>query len=436
MDPGSITGIGLAIVPLAVQSIKSLKDTVIRYKGRDKTLARLHHVLEDLDNILEVLERTVDSEASTRALLEGPVSRCNILCRDFETAMQAFGGKSRMGFRDWAKMEFMAGDINEFMDRLAGYKATISVGLGIIVMQTSKVSHEVLEEYNETIQDTMYSLNVNLQRLDEKMELLVRESKSISASNTGTDLRDERAVTEQCLRICQDARSYIDSLADREESLKDQPLSESESVADGEGLFEAQLLIRRTLNESRDNLAQTIGRLQERLDSMAISGTPKSDLGYLQLEGDLKTSKQCLELCKTASEQVANQKVYTVGEMIADGDSDQVVITTLADLFNVKKASSTNRSAQWIGSLSDDTARQVSKDRYSSRFGAVAAVEAGDGISTMPSTSNTREVNSSLAGRPGKTGQPVASEAVHRRPSANEIRKRAMEDGDEKEKRR
>ncbi|KAF5701558.1 hypothetical protein FMUND_13836 [Fusarium mundagurra] len=415
MDPGSITGIGLAIVPLAVQSIKSLKDTVTRYKGRDKTLARLHHVLEDLDNILEVLERTVDSEASTRALLEGPVSRCNILCRDFETAMQAFGGTSRMGFRDWAKMEFMTGDINEFMDR-----------------QTSKVSHEVLEEYNETIQDTIYSLNVNLQRLDEKMELLVQESKSISASNTGTDLRDERAVTEQCLRICQDARSYIDSLADREESLKDQPLSES--VADSEAPFEAQLLIRRTLNESRDNLAQTIGRLQERLDSMATSGTPKSDLGYLQLEGDLKTSKQCLELCKTASEQVATQKVYTVGEMIADGDSDQVVITTLADLFNVKKASSTNRSAQWIGSLSDDTARQVSKDRYSSRFGAVAADGAGDGISTMPSTSNTREVNSSLARRPGKTGQPVAPEAVHRRPFPNEIRKRATEDGDEKEK--
>ncbi|KAF5542797.1 hypothetical protein FMEXI_7319 [Fusarium mexicanum] len=417
MDPGSITGIGLAIVPLAVQSIKSLKDTVTRYKGRDKTLARLHHMLEDLDNILEVLERAIDSEASTRALLEGPVSRCNILCRDFETAMQAFGGTSRMGFRDWAKMEFMAGDINEFMDR-----------------QTSKVSHEVLEEYNETIQDTMYSLNVNLQRLDEKMELLVRESISISASNTGTDLRDERAVTEQCLRICQDARSFIDSLADREEALRDQPLSES--VADSEAPFEAQLLIRRTLNESRDNLAQTIGRLQERLDSMATSGTPKSDVGYLQLEGDLKTSKQCLELCKTASEQVANQKVYTVGEMIADGESDQVVITTLADLFNVKKASSTNRSAQWIGSLSDDTARQVSKDRYSSRFGAVAAVGAGDGISTMPSTSNTREVNSSLARRPGKTGQPMAPEAVHRRPSANEIRKRAMEDGDEKEKRR
>lgn len=85
------------------------------------------------------------------------------------------------------------------------------------------------------------------------MELLIQESKTSSASDTGTDLRDEQAVTEQCLRICQDARSYIDSLADQEESLKDQSLSES--IANSKGPFEAQLLIRQTLNKSRDNLA-------------------------------------------------------------------------------------------------------------------------------------------------------------------------------------
>ncbi|KAH7242645.1 hypothetical protein BKA59DRAFT_422821 [Fusarium tricinctum] len=434
MDPASIAGIGLAIVPLAVQSIKSLKGTVARYKGRDNTLARLYHVLEDLDNIMGALERAVVSEATTRALLEGPVSRCNLLCREFETAMQKFSGKSKMGFLDWAKMEFMTSDINEFMDRLAGYKATISVGLGIITMQTSTLSQKVLEDYNEVIQDTVYTLNMNLQRLDDKMELLIQESNSTSASDTSIDLKDERAVTEQCIRICQDASSYIESLAEREESLKDQ--LPSASVTDNQGPFEAQLLIRRTLNESRDNLAQTIGRLQERLESMATSGTPKSDLGYQQLEADLKTSKQCLELCKNASEQVANQKVYTVGEMVADGDSDQVVITTLADLFDVRKASSTNRSAQWIGSLTDETARQVSKDRYSSRFGAVTATGTGDGFSTMSSASNSREVNSSLPQRLAKAGQPAASGALHRRPTPNEMRRRTVEDDEAKEERR
>ncbi|KAF4445772.1 hypothetical protein F53441_10521 [Fusarium austroafricanum] len=431
MDPASITGIGLAIVPLAIQSIKSLKNTVTRYKGRDKTLARLYHILEDLSNILEALEHAVDSEESTRALLEGPVDRCNLLCREFEAAMQAFSETSKMGFRDWARMEFMKGDINDFMDRLAGYNATISVGLGIINMQKSKLSHQVLEEYNEMIQDTVYSLNVNLQRLDEKMALLVRESKSTDASDTGIDLRDERAVTEQCLRICQDASSYIESLAEREEFLKDELFSPSATTS--QSPFEAQLLIRKTLNESRDNIAQTIGRLQERLDSMATSGTPKSDLAYLQLEGDLKTSKQCLELCKSASEQVEHRKVYTVGEIIADSDSDQVVITTLADLFDVKKASSTNGSAQWIGSLSDETVRQMSKDRYSSRFGAAAPDGTGHNISTTSSISNIREVNSSSSRHPRKAVQPAV---VHRRPSANEVKKRATDDGDEKDERR
>ncbi|KAJ3524596.1 hypothetical protein NM208_g11998 [Fusarium decemcellulare] len=430
MDPLSVAGLGVAVVPLTIQSIKSLKNTVTRYKGRDKTLARLYQVLEDLGNILEALEGAVGSGELARSLLEGPVIRCNLICREFETAMQAFRKKSRMDFLDWTKMEFMSGDINEFMDRLADYKATISVGLGTIIMQTSKLSQEALEEYNEMVQDTIYNLNIRLQRLDEKMELLVTAREGTSASDMSVDLSNEKAVTEQCLRICKDAWSYIESLIEQAGYLKDQP--SPASAGNSQSPFEAQLLARRTLDESRDRLSQTIGRLQERLESMAIDGTPESDPRYLQLQGELQTSKQCLELCKNATEQVANQKVYTVGELVADNDSDQVVITTLADLFDVRKASSTNKSAQWIGSLTDETARQVSKDRYSSRFGAVVETRAGDGISTVPARSDPREV-SSLARQPGKSEKPEAPKVVERLPSPNEMRKRAAEDRNGKE---
>ncbi|KAM5372130.1 hypothetical protein ACJZ2D_007663 [Fusarium nematophilum] len=438
MDPLSITAFSLATVTAAIQSTKSLKNTVTSFKDRDKTLARLQNTLEDLVSILDALQGAVDSGASTLALLEGPVSRCSQVCREFEIAMQAFDGKSKMGIRDWAKMEFMKGDINEFMDTLAGYKATISVSLGIINMQTSTLSHKLREEYDEMIQDTVHNLKIHLQRIDEKMTLFEAQSReSTSASETSVDLTDERAVTEQCLRICQDAKAYIESLADQEESLKDQPLPVS--ADNSQSPFEAQLLARRALGETRDNLSQTIGRLQERLESMATSGTPKGDHGYLQLQGELKSAKQCLELCKKASDQVAHQKVYNVGEMVADGDSDQVVITTLADLFGVGKASSTNGAAQWIGSLSDETARQVSRDRYTSRFGAVVTSRAGDSIT--PSSSNTRRVNSGLARRPAKAGPQDAGQsrppdAGQSKPSPNEMRKRAAEDGGEKEERR
>ncbi|KAH7142705.1 hypothetical protein B0J13DRAFT_596078 [Dactylonectria estremocensis] len=426
MDP-------LAIVTAAIQSTRSLKDTVNRFKDRNKTLARLQHEVEDLSNILNVLKEAVDSGMSMAALVEGPVSRCNQVCREFENAMQDFSGKSKIGIRDWTRMEFMRGDINEFMDTLAGYKSTISVGIGTITMQTSKLSHQVLEEYSEMIQDTAYNLNIHLQRIDEKMALFTAESREIaSASATSIDLEDERVVTEQCLRICEDARSYIESLTNREESLKHPPLPMS--VDNSQKQFEAQLLARKALDDNRDSLSQTIGRLRERLEVLTTSGTLENDCEVLRLQEHLETSKQCLEVCKMASDEVAHRKIYSVGELTADGDSDQVLITTLADLFEVRKASSTNGSAQWIGSMNDETVRQVSSDRYSSRFGALVTSEISNNPS--PSTSDTRGVNSSPTRRAGKDGQPIALDAVRRRPSPNEMRKRAAEDDSTKEERR
>ncbi|GKT87530.1 hypothetical protein Ct61P_05380 [Colletotrichum tofieldiae] len=333
-DPLSITASVIAIVTAAIQSTKSLAEAVNRFKGRDKTLGRLQDELEDLGGILNKLQELIALETSVMTLLKDPVARCNQLCKEFEISMKDFDGKSKAGFRDWAKMEFMRGNINDFMDTLAGYKATIS---------------KVLEDYNEMIMDTIYNLNLHLQRIDEQLALLAtKNTEETSAYDTTVDLKDERAVTEQCLRVCEDARSYLESLTDQERVLKQQ--SSPIAAADGQDQFEAESLMRKTLDENRDNLSQTIGRLQERLESLTRNGTPQSELERTRLQEDLKTSKQCLEVCKVASNEVAQKKIFRVGEAVADFDSDQVVITTLADLFDIKKASSTNRSAQWIGS--------------------------------------------------------------------------------------
>ena len=133
-DPLSITASVLAVVTAAVQTTKSLNDALQRYKSRDKTLRRLQDELKDLTNILEALEAVSNLEIPMLSLLKGPVDRCSQLCREFERSMGEFGRKSETGFRDWAKMEFMRGSINEFIDTLAGYKSTISVGLGTITM--------------------------------------------------------------------------------------------------------------------------------------------------------------------------------------------------------------------------------------------------------------------------------------------------------------
>ncbi|KFA81154.1 hypothetical protein S40288_01025, partial [Stachybotrys chartarum IBT 40288] len=363
-DPLSVTASVLAIVTAAIQSTNSLKETVSRYRERDKTLHRLQDELEDLIKILKTLETIQVLEHSMLSLLQGPISRCTQVCYDFESSMKRFHGKTKVGFRDWTKLEFMKGNINDFMEALIGYKSTIAIGLGIITLQASKISQQVLEEYSEMIKDTTYNLQLHLQRIDDKMALLGGEM--ANTSDTGTDLKDERAVTAQCLRICEDAKSYLESLIAREPSLQQNP--PRKPPQDARLVFEAQQMTRKAMESYRDNLVETIGRLRERLENLA----PSADTERSRLQNDIEISKQCLEVCKIASHEVANQKIHTIGEAIAEEDSDQMVVTTLADLFDVRKASSRGRSAQLVGSMTDETLRQISEDRYGSRFGALS----------------------------------------------------------------
>jgi hypothetical protein len=134
MDPLSSSPSPLAGIVATTTSVKALYETVKRYKGRDKTLGRLQGGLLDLVTILNSLEAAANGETPVLTLLKGPVGRCAQVCREFEEAMKVFSGKSKTGLRDWTKMEFMRGDINEFIDTLADYKATITIGLGTITM--------------------------------------------------------------------------------------------------------------------------------------------------------------------------------------------------------------------------------------------------------------------------------------------------------------
>jgi Fungal N-terminal domain of STAND proteins len=207
------------------------------------------------------------------------------------------------------------------------------------------------------IQDTAYDLELHLRRIDEKMTRLNIEN--ASASVLSIDQGDEREVTKQCLRICEDARSYIESLSNRESSILPE-------APQNENSFEAQLQTRQALDKNQDTFAKTISYLQKRLESLVQNDGPEKDDERSRLQADIEISKQCLDVCEMASK-VSHQKVYKTEEVIADSDSDQVVVTTLADLFDIKKALFKNSSAQLVGLMTEDSLR------YLSRFGALAS---------------------------------------------------------------
>lgn len=114
--------------------------------------------------------------------------------------------------------------------------------------------------------------------------------------------------------------------------------------------------------------------------------------------------------------------------MIADGDSDQVVVTTLADLFDVKKAVSKGNSAQLIGSMTEEALRHLTDKRYSSRFGAVGASDSVR-TTTSPSVFETQKSKHSSPTQTGHDEQLPGPEGRRNRPSPNEMRKRQV-DGD------
>jgi hypothetical protein len=269
------------------------------------------------------------------------------------------------------------------------------------------------------IKDTAYSLKLQQQRIDEKMTQF--RSDHTTASSTRINLEDEREVTKQCLRICEDARSYIDSLSDRESSL----LEDASQNASEVDTFEAQLRTRQALDDNRDNFAETINHLRKRLESLVQNEGPENESERLRLQLDINTSKQCLDICKLAGE-VSRQKVYRIGEVIADGDSDQVVVNTLADLFDIKKALSRGTSAQLVGSMAGEELRLLTEKRYSSRFGALVdnskAAEASK--SNRTSISEVKKSEHGLPSQATYYEQSLGSKTKQTRPGANEMKKR------------
>lgn len=111
--------------------------------------------------------------------------------------------------------------------------------------------------------------------------------------------------------------------------------------------------------------------------------------------------------------EASRQKTYKIGEVIADGDSDQVVVNTLADLFDVKKAWSTGNSAQLVGSMTEEALRHLAEKRYTSRFGVVANDPAKAGTFSSPSVFETQK--SKYVFPPGSDEQPSGPKTRHDR---------------------
>ncbi len=249
------------------------------------------------------------------------------------------------------------------------------------------------------IKDTVYNLEIRLQRVDTSL------GTDSTSADTIVDLQDERAVIGQCLRVCQDA--LFESLQHGQAFPRQDVTSSHASTTQSQ--LEAEGMTTQALNESRHRFIPTIDHLQERLAPVASNKGAEREHQMSGLHEDFSLAKQCLEICQMATDQVHHT---------ADDDTDQVVVTTFADLFNVREVSAKCRTASVVGSLSDDTLLQISRDHRRVQ-------------TEIAATSSNSGVGEDSIQRPDpvtKHEQPVSAAMAYSSPSPNEAGKRDAED--------
>ncbi|KAL7945401.1 hypothetical protein V8C42DRAFT_345007 [Trichoderma barbatum] len=364
MDPLGMSSGVPALLLGAIQAGKSLQETIQSFRNYERTIRDLRSELESLIGVLESLKTVVADEGPMMSMLKLPVLNCHQTCQEFNAVIikcTKHSDGARASFRDWAQIRYMGGDIRDFKDMLAGYKSTISIALGSLNMQNVQVTREAMDQYKEMIRETTADLEAHLRDIDDKLATIAshpQRDPDPAANESVRRMEEERQSTQQCLLICESAKSHLQNLQDGFQPLGVRP-------------DDAQAKTAVALSDARNRMVLMITDLQKRLVALSeqslsteVSLPPRQvEEDRLRLLKEIDTARQCLEVCNLAADQASRQRVHVFGDVSAEHNSHQVIVSTVGDLLNVKSVRVVDFSTQWLGSMSDASLQQLSTDR-------------------------------------------------------------------------
>lgn len=123
----------VALAGFAFQASKSLYQVLESFKSTKRTVRELRHELEALNQVIEELQKVAADHEKDLSTLKLPLLRCGKTCEEFEDVIEKCAPRSdvqRTRIIEWARLQYMGGDISNLKATLSGYKATISIALG------------------------------------------------------------------------------------------------------------------------------------------------------------------------------------------------------------------------------------------------------------------------------------------------------------------
>ncbi|PTB78670.1 hypothetical protein M440DRAFT_1352315 [Trichoderma longibrachiatum ATCC 18648] len=382
MDPLTISSGVFHILTGALESSKSLHETVQSFRNHERTIRELCSELESLIHVLDALRDilvTSDEDGPVVSMLKNPVLRCHQICQEFNAVVikctRHSSAGSRTSFRDWTRIRYMGGDVRDFKDMLAGYKATIAVALGSLNMQNAQVTREAIDQHNEMIQETTADLEAHLRDIDQKLAAiasLLQQQDSHPAPNdeNATQRQEQRQSAQQCLLACENAISHLQSLQDNlpPQHHHHHHQTENSRAKTALALTDARQRILLTATELQQDLA-AIPSVQNPSSTEAVSLPPQQlQEDQARLLKELVTARQCLQVCNLAAEQASlGRGVHVFDGVSAHENSQQVIVSTVGgDLVSTRNVRAGNFATQWLGAISDASLQRLSADRAAS----------------------------------------------------------------------
>lgn len=127
--------------------------------------------------------------------------------------------------------------------------------------------------------------------------------------------------------------------------------------------------------------------IDSKLNALASQSiTPAASVEGQHMREERESAQQCLQICENtkahlqglqarlpsqptannvSSDQASLYRVHILEDISVADNSHQVVVATLGDLLNAKGISAGNGSVQWVGSMTESSLQQLSRDRLS-----------------------------------------------------------------------
>ncbi|KAK8096329.1 uncharacterized protein PG998_014197 [Apiospora kogelbergensis] len=367
-DPLSVSSALLAIITATATATKTLHETIQTFKNHQRCIRQLLDELAGLAGVLDSLRASAVQGDDIFEPLKLPLLQCSRACSEFRELVlrcNKHAGGSRTSFRDWARLRYMDADIQSFASMLAGYKSTIAIAVADANLRSTTVTLRVLNEYKDMIQSTTQDLEDHLEDISDRLKYLDVASPS---SNEATDLdlqriQNEINSTEQCLQICANVLVHINSMH----------LQPFPQLVQGNTQFSAEQFPRsyaitlNTLQGCSEMLNDTVSKLHEhqkttqdlpsRDEFYRLSTTSADEIQ--RLRGELDSTRKRLAVCQEASDRASTDRIHMVEDITMGHDGQQLFVSTLGDLFNVKRATAGDRAIQFVGSISDESLKYL-----------------------------------------------------------------------------